>query len=67
MNKMFYTVLVDERNTARVESLLNSFRISLNDWGKTKAIENYGIKYVPYVILCTKENYDSIMNCLYEG
>lgn len=66
MNKMFYTVLVVEGYASKMESLLNRFRVSLNDWGKTRAIENLGTKYVAYTILCTKETYDSIMNYLYE-
>lgn len=64
--KLFYTTLVDERLTVRMESLLNNLRVSLNDWGKTKAFDYFGARYVSYTIVCTEETYNTIMKYLYE-
>lgn len=64
--KMFYTVLVDERHTVRMESLLTNLRVGLNDWDKTRAFEYYGARYVSYTILCTEQTYETIMKYLYD-
>lgn len=63
--KQIYTVLVYEQYTAHLESMLNSFRIGMNDWDRSKTFEFNGERVVNYTIMCTEEIYSSIMNLLY--
>ena len=63
--KSIYTVLVYENYTAQVESLLNRFRVGLNDWDRSKVFELNGERVVNYTIACTEDVHTSIVNYLY--
>ena len=60
--KQIYTLLVVAEDTHRVESILNAFRIELNDWDKTKMFKVPGARLVNYTILCTEDQFKSIVN-----
>lgn len=63
--KMIYTVLVVEDLTARMESLLNRFRVGMNEWDRSKTFEIHGGRVVNYTIVCTEETHDDIVHYLY--
>ena len=63
--KMIYTVLVYENYTAQLESLLNRFRVNLNDWDRSKVFDLNGARLVNYTIACTEDIYVSITNLMY--
>lgn len=56
MNKIF-NLLVKVEGTRKLESLLNTFRIGLNDWDKSKVFELQGRKVVNYTILTDEETF----------
>lgn len=60
--KKIYTLLVEAEETNRVESILNTFRIGLNDWDRSKVFEVPGAKFVNYTILCEEDQFTSIVN-----
>ena len=63
--KMFYNIVVNERLSVRMESLLNKLRVSLTDWDKSRPMDYRGARYVNYTIICTEETYDIIMSYLH--
>jgi hypothetical protein len=62
--KQIYNVLVYENYTAKLESLLNGFRVGLNDWDRTKVFEIQNQRVVNYTIACDDETYKSIVDAL---
>lgn len=60
--KKIFTMLVVAEDTNRMESVLNTFRIGLNDWDRTKTFEIDGVKLVNYTILCEENQFTSIVN-----
>lgn len=62
--KQIYNVLVYESYTAKMESLLNGFRVGLNDWDRTRVFELQNERVVNYTIACDDETYQSIINAL---
>ena len=60
--KQIYTLLVVAEDTNRVESILNSLRIGLNDWDKSKIFEVAGANLVSYTILCEEDQFTYIVN-----
>lgn len=60
--RRIYTLLVVAEDTNRVESILNAFRIGLNDWDRSKVFEVPGAKLVNYTILCEEDQFTSIVN-----
>lgn len=63
--KLVYNLLVLENCTARVETLFNRLRVGLNDWDRSKVFELNGTRLVNYTIVCTREQYDSIKESMY--
>ena len=60
MKKIWYMLVVKTEGT-RMESLLNHFRVGLNDWDKTKTFQmEDGTELVGYTIMCTEETFVSI-------
>lgn len=51
-------VRVDE--TAKMESILNHYRVGLNNWDKTKVFNYNGVKIINYVIMCDADTYEAI-------
>lgn len=62
--KTFYTMIVSVDNTAKLEKLFNAFRIDLRNWDRSKIFNVQGINVVNYTILCTKEEYESILDIM---
>ena len=58
--KKFYAMLVRENQTADVERVLSKFRISLNDWDRTRVLYSNGNGYINYTIICTQDEFESI-------
>lgn len=65
--KQIFTILVAAEHTNRVESILNAFRIGLNDWDRTRVFELNGMRYVNYTIVCEQHQYTAIVNQMYEA
>lgn len=63
MNKV-YTILVSENETTRMEKTLNTFRIGLNDWDRSKTLEVQNVRVVNYTIVCSEELFASIVNVM---
>lgn len=64
MNKKVFTmlVLVDERE--RMEKVLNTYRIGLNEWDKTKVFNIQGTELINYTIVCESNVFDSIVKTM---
>ena len=62
--KKVYTMLVTEMDTARMEKILNTFRVGLNDWDKSKVFTIQGFRMVNYTIVCEEELFTSIVNVM---
>ena len=60
--KKFFTLLVTTDDTTKLEKLMNTFRIGLNEWDKTKVFMIDGVGFVNYTILCEEELFTSIVN-----
>lgn len=58
----FYTLLTTVEHTTKLESLLNAFRVGLNNWDKSKVFEAQGCKYVNYTILTNDETFRALVN-----
>ncbi len=54
-------MLVSENEIARMEHTLNSFRIGLNDWDKSKTFEFQDSRFVSYTIICNEDQFTSIV------
>lgn len=61
------TVAVEESQTARFESFLNSFGISLGNWDCTRALNVNGRRMVVYAVLCQKGTLDAILRCMQQN
>lgn len=59
MNKIF-TFLSTVEESERLESLLNTFRIGLNNWDKSKVFEVQGHKLINYTIVTNEETFRSL-------
>ena len=60
MKKIWYMLVVEDE-TVKMESLLNKFRVGLNEWDRTKTfLMEDGSKVVGYTIMCTEEVFVSI-------
>lgn len=62
--KKIYTLLVAAEESEKVEKLLNTFRIGLNEWDKTKTLEVHGHRLISYTIVCEEEVFVSITNLM---
>ena len=65
--RLIYTLLVEANQTSRVESILNTLRIGLNDWDRSRVLELNGVNFVNYTIICEEHQYTAIVNQLYEA
>lgn len=65
MNKMVYTLLVVKESCAKVESILQRYRIGLNDWDKTKELRVCDGTMINYTIICEPTTYEDIMSTYY--
>lgn len=63
--RLIYTLLVAAEQTSRVESILNTLRIGLNDWDRSRVLELNGMNFVNYTIICEEHQYTAILNQLY--
>lgn len=63
MNKV-YTMLISENETTLLEKTLNTFRIGLNDWDRSKTFELQNVRVVNYTIVCSEELFASIVNVM---
>lgn len=61
------TVAVEESQAVRFESLLNSFRISLENWDRTRALNVNGRRMVVYAVLCQKGTLDNILRYMQQN
>lgn len=59
--KKVFTMLVGVTETERMEKTLNTFRIGLNDWDRSKAFDIYGQQCVNYTIICSEEVFNGII------
>ena len=64
--KNFYAILVREEQTANMESVLNKFRVGLNEWDRTRVLYSNGHGYVNYTIICTEDVFKSIKRMVKE-
>lgn len=62
--KRIYNALVYENSTAAMESVLNRFRVGLNDWDRSKVFEIQNRRVVNYTIVCDEETYQDIVNMM---
>lgn len=58
--KKIFTFLVTVEETKKLESLLNTFRIGLNDWDKSRIFAFQGHKIVNYTIITDEETFESL-------
>ena len=60
-------LVVKTKECQLTENLLNKFRISLNDWDRTKKFEYKGHELVVYNVICDEETYKTIKNLIKES
>ena len=58
--KEIFVKLVWVNDAAKMEKILNMYRVGLNDWDKSKVFNYQGGDLVNYTIMCTRETYDAI-------
>ena len=58
--KKVFTMLVGVAEAARLEKYLNTFRIGLHDWDKTKVLTIQGMQVINYTIICAEEEFVDI-------
>lgn len=61
MNRIF-TLTTYETYIGAIESILNAFRIGLNDWDKSKVFEVQGCRMLTYTIVTDEETFNNIVN-----
>ncbi len=64
MNKKVFTMLVVVGDRERMEKVLNSYRIGLNDWDKTKIFDLQGTQLINYTIVCEESIFNSIVKTM---
>ena len=62
--KRIFNMLVMDNDTARLESLLNSLRIGLNDWDKSKTFNIQNIRLINYTIICEEDVFTYIVSIM---
>lgn len=62
--KKVYTYLVYASECSNLEKVLNTFRVNLNDWDKTRTLTINGVSLVNYTIICEESVYVSITNVM---
>lgn len=63
MKDMFVKLVLVE-DTAKMEKILNMYRVGLNDWDRSKVFNYKGSNLVNYTIMCTRETYDAIVSAM---
>ena len=58
--KKLHIKAVATNMTTKMEKVLNTFRIGMNDWDKTKTFNTQGQDVVIYTILCEDDTFESI-------
>ena len=64
MNKLVYTMLIVAEDRERMEKVLNTYRIGLDEWDKTKTFELNGVKLINYTIVCENDVFNSIVETM---
>ena len=64
MNKLVYTMLVVAEDRERMEKVLNTYRVGLDEWDKTKIFELNGVKLINYTIVCENSVFNSIVETM---
>lgn len=64
MNKLVFTMLVVAEDRERMEKVLNTYRIGLDEWDKTKIFELNGVKLINYTIVCENSVFNSIVETM---
>lgn len=64
MNKKVFTALVTVDERERMEKVLNTYRIGLNDWDKTKTFDVQGNKVINYTIICEEDTFNNIVSAI---
>lgn len=64
MNKLVYTMLVVAEDRERMEKVLNTYRIGLDEWDKTKIFDLNGVKLINYTIVCENSVFNSIVETM---
>lgn len=59
--KKLYTFTITEDECSALESLLNNFRVCLNDWDKSKKFNVQGHEFRVYTIVCDEDTFDSFV------
>lgn len=64
MNKKVFTMLAVADDRERMEKVLNTYRIGLNEWDKTKIFDLQGTKLINYTIVCEENVFNSIVETM---
>lgn len=59
MKEMFVKP-VRTKDTAKMEKILNMYRVGLNDWDKSKVFNYRGVDLVVYTMVCTQDIHEAI-------
>ena len=62
--KKVFNMLVTVEEAVQLEKVLNTFRIGMNDWDKSKVFELRGYKLINYTLLCEEDLFVSITNVM---
>lgn len=65
--KNVHVFVVKPGNCELIEKTFNMFRIGLNDWDKSKALEVDGKTVHVYTVVCDEETRNSIKNVIRES
>ena len=58
--KELFVKVVPVEDTAKMEKILNVYRVGLNDWDKTKVLNYRGVNLVVYTIMATSDIHEAI-------
>lgn len=59
-----YSIVVYVENINRMDSILNTLRIGLNNYDRSRVLMYQGHEIVNYTVICTNDEYVSIVNAL---
>ena len=62
--KDLFVKIVRVGDIAKMEKILNIYRVGLNDWDKTKVFTYKDTDIVIYNIMCTREVFDAIKSAM---
>lgn len=62
--KKLFTMMTLETEAEKLESLLNTYRVGLNDWDKSKVFDIQGYRLMVYTVVCEEDTFVAITQAM---